>query len=114
MSTPATEITVLTLKPDALVEDVSTQHGQIFSQLLKTVSSQAGFQRQYWGRQLENPNHLVLSVGEIEISNTYIPLCIPHTPAPPTPTRRDEEIVTLYNLLTRFPLSLCLDQSRLG
>lgn len=61
---PATEMAVLTLKPDTPIEDVSTPAGQIFNQMLKTIKSQTGFQRQCWGRQLENPNHLVLSIGE--------------------------------------------------
>ena len=63
-SAPVTEIAILTLKPDTTIEDASTPAGQIFSQMLKTIRSQTGFQRQYWGRQLENANHLVLSVGE--------------------------------------------------
>ncbi len=61
---PATEIAVLTLKADTPIEDVSTPAGQIFHQMLNTIKSQSGFQQQYWGRQLENPNHLVLSIGK--------------------------------------------------
>jgi hypothetical protein len=64
MSVPATEIAVLTLRPDTAIEDASTPAGHIFNQMLKTVKSQAGFQRQCWGRQLENPNHLVLITGK--------------------------------------------------
>lgn len=63
-SAPTTEVAILTLKPDAPIEDVSTPAGQIFNQMLNTIKSQSGFQRQYWGRQLENPNHLVLSIGK--------------------------------------------------
>ncbi|ERF75337.1 hypothetical protein EPUS_00130 [Endocarpon pusillum Z07020] len=61
-SAPTTEIAVLTLKPDTPIEDISTPAGQIFNQMLNSIKSQSGFQRQYWGRQLENPNHLVFSI----------------------------------------------------
>ncbi|KAF7506258.1 hypothetical protein GJ744_012066 [Endocarpon pusillum] len=68
-SAPTTEIAVLTLKPDTPIEDISTPAGQIFNQMLNSIQSQSGFQRQYWGRQLENPNHLVFSIDWDSISS---------------------------------------------
>lgn len=60
---PVTEIALLYVKPDATIEDSSSPSGQQLRKVFDFVAGQKGFQRQYYGRQLEDPNLLVYTLG---------------------------------------------------
>ncbi len=55
----ATEIALIFLKADATIEDASSPAGQHLRKCMDFVAGQKGFQRQYYGRQLEDPRLLV-------------------------------------------------------
>ena len=59
----ATEIARIYIKPNVTIEDASSPDGQQFQKSLAIVAAQKGFQRQYWGRSMEEPNVLVWSTG---------------------------------------------------
>ncbi|TVY37514.1 hypothetical protein LSUB1_G003464 [Lachnellula subtilissima] len=59
MPSPVTECATITLKPGIDLETSGTDSAQAWSETLSTVAKQAGYQRSYWGRQLENPNIVV-------------------------------------------------------
>jgi hypothetical protein len=59
----ATELAAIYLKPNVTIEDESSPDGQHFKKSLAIVAAQKGFQRQYWGRKMEEPNVLVWSIG---------------------------------------------------
>ena len=63
MAPPATEIAFLPLTAGANIEDSSTAAGKIWRDTLDTVSQQDGFQRAYYGRQVENQSMLDFFVG---------------------------------------------------
>ncbi|TVY13196.1 hypothetical protein LARI1_G007516, partial [Lachnellula arida] len=56
MPSPVTECVVITFKPGVDLETSGTDSAQVWSELLATVAKQPGYQRSYWGHQLENPN----------------------------------------------------------
>ena len=58
MSPPATELATIPLKAGASIEDPDTPAGKIWAEMLETASQQEGYQRAYYGRELEDP-HLV-------------------------------------------------------
>ncbi|MCJ1273232.1 hypothetical protein MMC21_001022 [Puttea exsequens] len=59
---PATEFATLPLAVGAEVEDLSSEAGKVWHSSLDTVSQQDGFQRLYWGREVENDNVLNLFI----------------------------------------------------
>ena len=59
----ATELVILALQSDSTTEDTSATAGQHMQKLLDTVSAPKGFQRQYYGRELEDPTLLVWTIG---------------------------------------------------
>ena len=59
---PATEIAVIFLKPDATIEDASSPAGQQFAKCRDVLKVQKGYQRQYWGRQMEDPKLLIWTI----------------------------------------------------
>ena len=65
---PATELATIPLVSGATIEDPNSPAGKIWQSTLDTVSQQEGFQRSYWGREVENPSVLQLFVGK-----RYIP-----------------------------------------
>lgn len=62
MSSPVSEICYLTLKPGVDIEG-STEEAKTWATVLKTIASQDGYQSQYWGRQIEHPEVVVLVIG---------------------------------------------------
>lgn len=65
MHSPVTEVATITFKPGADLSSPSTPASKAWSETLSTVSQQAGYQRAYWGHQLENPNIVLLLIGNI-------------------------------------------------
>lgn len=63
MASPATEIAYISLKPSLDLEGNTTE-AEIWQQALSTISEQKGYQRLYWGRQLEDPDVLLLVIGK--------------------------------------------------
>lgn len=59
----ATETAVLYLKPDTNFEDASSLAAKQLRKCLDIVAAQKGFQRQYYGRQLEDPSLFISSIG---------------------------------------------------
>ncbi len=52
----ATEIAVFPLKEGMRPDDANSQPGQVLKDTLNTLTEQKGFQRAYWGREVENPD----------------------------------------------------------
>jgi hypothetical protein len=71
---PVTEIATLFLKPGIDVEDPSSPAYTIAQETFSTISSQPGYQRAYWGRQLEDESILQLFISAL--FNIPIPLFI--------------------------------------
>jgi hypothetical protein len=59
----ATELAVIYLKPDANFEDASSPAAKQLRKCLDIVAAQKGYQRQYYGRQLEDPSLFIWSIG---------------------------------------------------
>lgn len=64
MAIPATEIATLPLSAGANIEDHSSAAGKVWQATLDTVSQQEGFQRAYYGREVENQSVLQFLVGK--------------------------------------------------
>lgn len=62
---PATELATFSLIPGAQIEDGSTPAGQVWASTLATVSSQPGFQRARYGREVENQSVLQIFIGTV-------------------------------------------------
>ncbi|KAK4693665.1 hypothetical protein P7C71_g3776, partial [Lecanoromycetidae sp. Uapishka_2] len=58
MATPATEIATIPLSAGANIEDPSSAAGKVWQATLDTVSQQDGYQRAYYGREVENQSVL--------------------------------------------------------
>lgn len=63
--TPATELATLPLASGAAIEDADSPAGKVWQSTIDTVSQQDGFQRLYWGREVENQSVLQLFIGKI-------------------------------------------------
>ena len=61
---PATEIATLPLASGATIEDPDSPAGKVWQSTLETVSAQDGFQRAYYGREVENNSILQLFIGK--------------------------------------------------
>ena len=62
MPPPATEVATIPLKAGAFIEDLDSPAGKIWSEMLETASQQEGYQRAYYGRELEDPRVVQLLV----------------------------------------------------
>ena len=62
MAAPATEVATIPIKAGATIEDPHSSAGKIWVATLDTVSQQKGYQRAYYGRELEDPSLLQLFV----------------------------------------------------
>ena len=60
---PVTEIARLPLISSANVDDPSCSSGQIWHDTILTFSSQDGFQRAYYGREVDDQSLLHLLIG---------------------------------------------------
>jgi heme-degrading monooxygenase HmoA len=58
----ATEIAILPLREGKRPDDANSVTGQALKDVLNTLTEQDGFQRAYWGIEVENPNVLRLFV----------------------------------------------------
>jgi len=67
-SRPATELAFIGLKPDVDL-DPTAAGGQIWKEVLSVVASQEGYQRAYFGRQLEHPDILLLVIDWDDVSS---------------------------------------------
>lgn len=63
MTQPVTEIAYITLKPGLTVEG-DTPAAQVWKDTLETVSAQEGFQKYYYGTQLEREDVLMFLIGK--------------------------------------------------
>jgi hypothetical protein len=59
----ATETAIIHLKPDSNFEDTSSPAAAQLRKCLDIVAAQKGCQRQYYGRQLEDPSLFIWSIG---------------------------------------------------
>lgn len=64
MSSTATEIALIPLSSGANIEDLSSPLGEVWQSSLSTIAGQEGFQRLYWGRQVESSNVIDFFVGK--------------------------------------------------
>lgn len=64
---PATEIATLPLVAGATIEDPDSSAGKVWQSTLDTVSAQDGFQRAYYGREVENQSVVQLLIGEARV-----------------------------------------------
>ena len=64
---PATEIATLPLITGATIEDPDSSAGKVWQSTLDTVSAQDGFQRAYYGREVENQSVVQLLIGEARV-----------------------------------------------
>lgn len=62
MSSPITEVATIPIQPGAAIEDLDLNAGKVWAATLDTVSQQEGYQRAYYGREIENSNVLQLLV----------------------------------------------------
>ncbi|CAD6573718.1 MAG: hypothetical protein ASARMPREDX12_006216 [Alectoria sarmentosa] len=60
---PATELATIPLASGAAIEDADSPAGKVWQSTLDTVSQQDGFQRAYYGREVENQSVLQLFIG---------------------------------------------------
>ena len=58
----ATEIFICPLKDGRVPDDANSIPGQVLKDTLSTLTDQEGFQRAYWGREVENPGTFRLFV----------------------------------------------------
>ena len=61
---PATEIATIPLTAGSKIEDPESPAGKVWQSTIDTVSSQPGYQRLYYGREVENPSVVQLFVGK--------------------------------------------------
>ncbi len=96
--TPATELATLPLASGATIEDADSSAGKVWQSTLDTVSQQDGFQRCYWGREVENQSVVQLFVGKTNQDSLARPSatnCATDTPFTPDRLgllRRPQEI----------------------
>ncbi|KAI9810843.1 MAG: hypothetical protein M1827_006050 [Pycnora praestabilis] len=71
---PATEILTLPLISRSELSDPSTDAGKVWQSTLSTVSQQDGYQRAYWGREIENPDvvQLLIDWDSVEDHQRFI------------------------------------------
>jgi uncharacterized alpha-E superfamily protein len=79
MPSPVTEVATITFKPGADLSSPSTPAAKAWSETLSTVSQQDGYQRAYWGHQLENPNIILLLIGTFAFPHS-IPAALQNLP----------------------------------
>jgi len=65
---PVTEVAYITLKAGVDIEKVGTPEHQLWEESMTTVSSQEGYQRAYFGLQLESPNTTILFIDWDSVS----------------------------------------------
>jgi len=68
---PATETAVLYLKPDLNIDDSASPDAKQLRKCLDIVASQKGFQRQYYGRQVEDPSLFIWSIDWDDVSDHH-------------------------------------------
>lgn len=73
MPSPVTEIATIVLKPDVSIGEGEAT--QIWQSTLNTVSKQPGFQKYYYGLQIENPKTLSLLVGGSIAQSGFHSIC---------------------------------------
>jgi len=61
MASPATEVAYISLKPGLDLEGATSQ-AETWQEALSTIGAQKGYQRLYWGRQIEDPDVLLLVI----------------------------------------------------
>jgi hypothetical protein len=75
---PVTEIAYLTLKPGLELAG-SSPTAQIWTESIKTITQQSGYQRLHWGLTLENESLLMLLIGIFPPTFQFSPLPIAHS-----------------------------------
>ena len=68
-----TELARFTLHTGADLGDPNSSISKTISSLFDTVAAQDGFQRIYWGPQVENPATLVLMIGKTNMLSAFCP-----------------------------------------
>ena len=64
MPSPATEVVSFPLPAGAEIKNPDSAAGKVFKDVLGTLFQQEGYQRSYFGRQVENSNTIDLYIGE--------------------------------------------------
>jgi len=67
MPSPATEIAIFPVLVGANLEDPNSPTGKVWHSVLDTVSSQEGFQRAYFGREVEDQSMVQLLIGKLQM-----------------------------------------------
>jgi hypothetical protein len=62
---PVTEVATLSLKAGTDVENPSSPAYAVAQEAFSMISSQPGFQRAFWGRELEDESILQLFIGPL-------------------------------------------------
>ena len=70
---PVTEFAIIGLKPGSSL-DPSSESGKTLSTMLDTVSAQPGFQRGYYGLEVESPNvlHIFVDWNALEDHHNFM------------------------------------------
>ena len=58
----ATEVASIPLKAGARFEDVNSHAGKVWASVIDIIARQPGFQRLYYGREIENDKNITLVV----------------------------------------------------
>lgn len=67
-----TQMIIVPIRTTISLDDTSSSGGIAWLQALELVKSQPGFQRLYWGRRHEIPEHTQLHIG-ISVAFSYKP-----------------------------------------
>lgn len=62
-SDPVTEIDILPISVDFNLDDATSTEGKTWNEILNIIKNARGYQRLYWGRQVETPGNVQLHIG---------------------------------------------------
>jgi hypothetical protein len=58
-----TEIDILPISVNLKLGDAGSAEGKAWNEILSIIRSSRGYQRLYWGRQVETPGNIQLHIG---------------------------------------------------
>jgi hypothetical protein len=68
----ATQMIIFPNVPSEGLDDPTTKVGKAWHEVVTILKQQPGYQRVYWGRQVETPENIQLHIGtETSASNGY-------------------------------------------
>ena len=59
----ATQMIILPIPISSNLDDATSKDGKAWQEVLNFIKKQPGFQRVYWGRQVETPEKVQLHIG---------------------------------------------------